>query len=114
LLAKIHHPRNDSDNLSSFQESVKTATQTFYDAVCEQKSIKHFLFGISVEKIYENMTGKGTNPLDQTNGPQVYLSGNKYAFDSTQYFYYTVKLIIQLKHIRSLILKVKGWEQIYP
>ena len=38
------------------------------------------------------MTGKGTNPLDQTNGPQVYLSGNKYAFDSTQYFYYTVKL----------------------
>ena len=55
MLAKIHHPRSDTDNLSSFQEAVETATQTFYDAVCEQKSIKHFLFGISVEKIYENM-----------------------------------------------------------
>jgi len=55
LLDKIHHPRSDSDNLSSFQESVEAATQTFYKAICEQKSIKHFLFGISLEKIYENM-----------------------------------------------------------
>ena len=55
LLAKIHHPRSDDDNLSSFQESVETATHTFYQAICEQKSIKHFLFGISLEKIYENM-----------------------------------------------------------
>ncbi len=38
------------------------------------------------------MTGKGTNPLDLTNGPQPYLVGNKYAFDNTQYLYYTVKL----------------------
>lgn len=38
------------------------------------------------------MTGRGTNPLDFTNGPQVYLTGNKYAFDSTQFLYYTVKL----------------------
>jgi hypothetical protein len=38
------------------------------------------------------MTGRGANPLDLTNGPQVYLRGNKYAFDSTQFFYYTVKL----------------------
>jgi hypothetical protein len=37
------------------------------------------------------MTGRGSNPIDLTNGPQVYL-GNKYAFDNTQYFYYTVKL----------------------
>ena len=55
MLAKIHHPRSDADNLSSFQESVETATQTFFHAICEQKSIKHFLFGISLEKIFENM-----------------------------------------------------------
>lgn len=55
LLSKIHHPRSDSDNLSSFQESVETAVKTFYDAVGEQKSIKHFFFGITVEKIFENM-----------------------------------------------------------
>ena len=55
MLAKIHHPRNDADNLSCFQESVETATQTFFYAICEQKNIKHFLFGISLEKIFENM-----------------------------------------------------------
>jgi hypothetical protein len=38
------------------------------------------------------MTGRGSNPLDLTNGPQYNLVGNKYAFDNTQYFYYTVKL----------------------
>jgi hypothetical protein len=39
------------------------------------------------------MTGKGTNPLDDTNGPQSDLSdGLRYNFDNTQYFYYTVKL----------------------
>jgi hypothetical protein len=38
------------------------------------------------------MTGRGSNPLDLTNGPQANLIGNKYAFDSTQFFYYTVKL----------------------
>ena len=38
------------------------------------------------------MTGRGSNPADLTNGPQANLIGNKYAFDSTEYFYYTVKL----------------------
>ena len=38
------------------------------------------------------MTGRDSNPLDLTNGPQYNLVGNKYAFDNTQYFYYTVKL----------------------
>jgi hypothetical protein len=42
-------------------------------------------------KFTKMMTGRGTNPLDDTNGPQTRLQ-NKYAFDSTQYFYYTVKL----------------------
>lgn len=55
MLSKIHHPRSDSDNLSSFQESVEAAVKTFYNAVCEQKSIKHFFFGITLEKIFENM-----------------------------------------------------------
>ena len=55
MLSKIHHPRSDSDNLSSFQESVETAIKAFYDAVGEQKSIKHFFFGITLEKIFENM-----------------------------------------------------------
>ncbi|NBY34184.1 MAG: hypothetical protein EBQ68_09345 [Betaproteobacteria bacterium] len=59
MLAKIHHPRSDDDNLSSFQESVETAIQTFFHAIYEQKSIKHFLFGISLEKIYENMKVQG-------------------------------------------------------
>lgn len=38
------------------------------------------------------MTGRGSNPLDLTNGPQAFISGNKFNFDNTQYFYYTVKL----------------------
>ena len=38
------------------------------------------------------MTGGGINSLDDTNGPQALMNTNKYAFDSTQYFYYTVKL----------------------
>ena len=38
------------------------------------------------------MTGGGSNTLDDTNGPQALMNTNKYAFDSTQYFYYTVKL----------------------
>jgi hypothetical protein len=39
------------------------------------------------------MTGRGANPLDRTNGPQVNLkNGSKFTFDSTQFFYYTVKL----------------------
>lgn len=38
------------------------------------------------------MTGRGTNPLDNTNGPQANISGDKFSFDSAEYFYYTVKL----------------------
>ena len=38
------------------------------------------------------MTGNSGNPLDLTNGPQAYISGDKYNFDNTQYFYYMVKL----------------------
>ena len=38
------------------------------------------------------MTGKTTDPLDLTNGPQALISGDKYSFDSTQYFYYRVEL----------------------
>jgi hypothetical protein len=41
------------------------------------------------------MTGRGTDPIDNTNGPQSNINpgtNNKYLFDNTQYFYYTVKL----------------------
>lgn len=38
------------------------------------------------------MTGRGNDPIDLTNGPQANISGDKFSFDSTQYFYYTVKL----------------------
>jgi hypothetical protein len=38
------------------------------------------------------MTGRGTTPSDLTNGPQALLNDNKYAFDNTQFLYYTVKL----------------------
>jgi hypothetical protein len=49
-------------------------------------------FNAKTGQFTKMMTGKGINPLDQTNGPQYNLSGNTYAFDNTQYFYYTVKL----------------------
>lgn len=38
------------------------------------------------------MTGRGTDPLDNTNGPQANISGDKFSFDGTQYFYYELKL----------------------
>ena len=41
------------------------------------------------------MTGRGSDLLDLTNGPQANIPGvgeAKYNFDNTQYFYYTVKL----------------------
>lgn len=38
------------------------------------------------------MTGRGTDPKDFTNGPQSLIVGDKFNFDNTQYFYYTVKL----------------------
>lgn len=43
-------------------------------------------------KFVKMMTGKGTNPADLTNGPQSLITGDKFNFDNTQYFYYTVKL----------------------
>jgi hypothetical protein len=49
-------------------------------------------FNAKTGQFTKMMTGRGTNPLDFTNGPQVYLTGNKYAFDNTQFLYYTVKL----------------------
>ena len=60
-------------NIDTFYMSAK-----FYDA--------------KVGQFKTMMTGRGSNPLDLTNGPQYNLVGNKYAFDNTQYFYYTVKL----------------------
>jgi len=44
------------------------------------------------------MTGRGTDPLDNTKGPQSDINpgtNDKYLFDNTQYFYYTVKLDYQ-------------------
>ena len=64
--------------------------RTFLDVNTFYMSAK--FYNAKTGQFTKMMTGKGTNPLDQTNGPQAYLSGNKYAFDSTQYFYYTVKL----------------------
>ena len=60
-------------NIDTFYMSAK-----FYDA--------------KVGQFKTMMTGRDSNPLDLTNGPQYNLVGNKYAFDNTQYFYYTVKL----------------------
>jgi hypothetical protein len=44
------------------------------------------------------MTGRGSDPLDVTKGPQPDINpgtDQKYLFDNTQYFYYTVKLDYQ-------------------
>ena len=49
-------------------------------------------YNAKVGQFTKMMTGRGSNPLDLTNGPQAILSGNKFNFDNTQYFYYTVKL----------------------
>jgi len=64
--------------------------RTFLDVSTFYMSAK--FYNAKTGQFTKMMTGKGTNPLDQTNGPQSSLSENKYAFDSTQYFYYTVKL----------------------
>jgi hypothetical protein len=64
--------------------------RTFLDVSTFYMSAK--FYNAKTGKFTKMMTGRGTNPSDQTNGPQVYLPDNKYAFDSTQYFYYTVKL----------------------
>jgi hypothetical protein len=50
-------------------------------------------FNAKTGQFTKMMTGRGTSQIDLTNGPQVYLEeNNKYTFDNTQYFYYTVKL----------------------
>jgi hypothetical protein len=50
-------------------------------------------FNAKTGQFTKMMTGRGANPIDLTNGPQVNLSrNNKFYFDNTQFFYYTVKL----------------------
>lgn len=50
-------------------------------------------FNAKTGQFIKMMTGRDDNPLNRTNGPQVNLiEGNKFTFDSTQFFYYTVKL----------------------
>jgi hypothetical protein len=49
-------------------------------------------FNAKTGQFTKMMTGRGTNSIELTNGPQSYISGNKYAFDNTQFLYYTVKL----------------------
>lgn len=60
-------------NIDTFYMSCK-----FYDA--------------KVGQFRKMMTGRGTDPSDLTNGPQALISGDKFNFDNTQYFYYTVNL----------------------
>jgi hypothetical protein len=49
-------------------------------------------FNAKTGQFTKMMTGRGTNPLELTNGPQANINGNKYGFDNTQFLYYTVKL----------------------
>lgn len=50
-------------------------------------------FNAKTGQFTKMMTGGGTDPLDNTNGPQSELApGLKYNFDNLLYFYYTVKL----------------------
>jgi hypothetical protein len=59
-------------------------------------------FNAKTGEFTKMMTGRGSNPLDQTNGPQANLTGNKFAFDNTQFFYYTVKLDYELQTYQVL------------
>jgi hypothetical protein len=49
-------------------------------------------FNAKTGQFTKMMTGRGTSSVDLTNGPQFNLRGNKFAFDNTQFFYYTVRL----------------------
>jgi hypothetical protein len=49
-------------------------------------------YNAKIGQFIKMMTGKGNNTLDLTNGPQALITGDKFNFDNTQYFYYTVKL----------------------
>jgi hypothetical protein len=64
--------------------------RTFLDIDTFYMSAK--FFNAKTGQFTKMMTGRGTTPLDLTDGPQALIIVNKYAFDSTQYFYYTVKL----------------------
>lgn len=64
--------------------------KTFLDINTFYMSAK--FYNAKTGQFTQMMTGGGSNSLDDTNGPQALMNTNKYAFDSTQYFYYTVKL----------------------
>jgi len=64
--------------------------RTFLDINTFYMSAK--FYNAKTGQFTQMMTGGGSNSLDDTNGPQALMNTNKYAFDSTQYFYYTVKL----------------------
>ena len=49
-------------------------------------------FNAKTGQFTKMMTGKGTNSLDDTKGPQWDMGTNPYTFDGATYFYYTVKL----------------------
>jgi hypothetical protein len=60
-------------------------------------------FNAKTGQFTKMMTGRGTSQIDSTNGPQVYLAeNNKYTFDNTQYFYYTVKLNYEVQTYQVL------------
>ena len=55
-------------------------------------------FNAKTGQFTKMMTGRGDDPLDNTNGPQSNINPgteNKYDFDNLLYFYYTVKLDYQ-------------------
>lgn len=64
--------------------------KTFLDVNTFYMSAK--FFNAKTGQSTRMMTGRGTNSLDSTNGPQPNITGNKFSFDSTQFFYYTTKL----------------------
>lgn len=64
--------------------------KTFLDVDTFYMSAK--FFNAKTGQFTRMMTGRGTNSLDSTNGPQPNITGNKFSFDSTQFFYYTTKL----------------------
>jgi hypothetical protein len=66
--------------------------RTFLDIDTFYMSAK--FFNAKTGQFTTMMTGKGTTPFDLTDGPQALfgVGTNKYAFDNTQFLYYTVKL----------------------
>jgi hypothetical protein len=64
--------------------------RTFLDIDTFYMSAK--FYNAKIGQFTTMMTGRGTTPFDLTNGPQALLNDNKYAFDNTQFMYYTVKL----------------------